>query len=143
MGNDDTSSATGGSKLQALSFLWSIRFLVLYAGIVALGYSLYKLWFDECCETFSDLWIQFTVSFVLLAIAIVWIVRVWMKNRDARLIAEATEKKEKPEMSPEDLDVAIREQRKELETMYMQRKKAELLLQADKLNARIRQRDFA
>lgn len=129
------------SKLGSFSYLWSIRYLLLYVGILALGYALYKLWFDDCCS-WSDLWIHFSVAFLLLLIAIVWILRIWFRERDARIIEEATAVKEKPPMSPEDLDVAIREQRKELETMYMKRKQAELLLQAEKLDNRIRQRDY-
>lgn len=141
MDKNATSVASGGTKARSFSHLWSWRFLLLYVGIVALGYALFKVWFDDCCS-WSDMWIHFTISFLILVVAMIWIARVWLRNRDARLIEKALEGKKKPHMSAEDLDVAIREQRKELETMYMKRKQAELLLQAEKLNNRIRQRNF-
>lgn len=137
----DATPTKGGSNLGSFSYLWSIRYLLLYVGILALGYALFKLWFDDCCS-WSDLWIHFSAAFLLLLIALVWILRVWFRERDARLIEDALATKKKPPMSAEDLDVAIREQRKELETMYMKRKQAELMLQAEKLDNRIRQRDY-
>lgn len=139
---DKNASATeSGSKTGSFSYLWSIRYLLLYVGILALGYALYKLWFDDCCS-WSNLWIHFSIAFLLLLTSLVWIFHVWFRERDARLVEEALASKKKPPMSAEDLDVAIREQRKELETMYMKRKQAELMLQAEKLDNRIRQRDY-